>query len=149
MLNFRDRLQCRWFSGPGDFAPAVCVFFNLLIFLLLQSHLAPVPGVPVELPVMEIGASVVGPDGQVVVVDREGRLFFRQQLTTDEALAAELAKLAPGLPEQPLLVIQADRSLDLGRLAEVYALCRRAGVTRLKLQTRPSVSLLHPSSQRP
>jgi biopolymer transport protein ExbD len=126
-----------------------CVFSLLLMLLLLQSHLAPVPGVPVELPVVESGTSVAGPDGQVLVVDREGRLFFRQQLMTAEALEKELAGLVGESPEQPLLVIQADRSLDLGRLAEVYALCRRAGVARLKLQTRPSIGLPTPPRPRP
>lgn len=141
MLEFRSQLHCRWFSGLWDFAPIGCVFSLLLMFLLLQSYLAPVPGVPVELPVVESGTSVAGPDWQVLVVDREGRLYFRQQLMTAEALEGELARLVEAAPGQPLLVIQADRSLDLGRLAEVYALCRRAGVTRLKLQTRPNIGL--------
>lgn len=139
MITLRDRLRHQWFSGVGDFAPVGSVFFLLLIFLLLQSHLAPVPGVLVELPAMETVSPIPGPDSQMVVVDREGRLFYRQQLTTDEALARQLADRAVQSPEQALLVIQADRELNLGRLAEVYALCRRAGVSRLKLQTRPAV----------
>lgn len=139
MITLRDRLRHQWFSGVGDFAPVGSVFFLLLIFLLLQSHLAPVPGVLVELPAMETVSPIPGPDSQMVVVDREGRLFYRQQLTTDEALAKQLADRTVQSPEQALLVIQADRELNLGRLAEVYALCRRAGVSRLKLQTRPAV----------
>jgi biopolymer transport protein ExbD len=149
MLEFRSQLQCRGFSGLWDFAPIGCVFSLLLMFLLLQSYLAPVPGVPVELPVVESGTSVAGPDWQVLVVDREGRLFFRQQLMTAEALEGELARLVKASPGQPLLVIQADRSLDLGRLAEVYALCRRAGVARLKLQTRPNIGLPAPPRSHP
>lgn len=139
MITLRDRLRHQWFSGVGDFAPVGSVFFLLLIFLLLQSHLAPVPGVLVELPAMETVSPIPGPDSQMVVVDREGRLFYRQQLTTDEALVKQLADRTVQSPEQALLVIQADRELNLGRLAEVYALCRRAGVSRLKLQTRPAV----------
>lgn len=141
MISLRDRLRHQWFSGVGDFAPVASVFFLLLIFLLLQSHLAPVPGVPVELPVVETVSPIPGPDSQVVVVDRAGRLFFRQQLTTDAALIRQLADEVARTQGQALLVIQADRDLNLGRLAEVYALCRRAGVNRLKLQTRPAVGV--------
>lgn len=141
MISLRDRLRHQWFSGVGDFAPVGSVFFLLLIFLLLQSHLAPVPGVLVELPSVETVSPIPGPDSQTVVVDREGRLFFRQQLTSDEALARQLAEHVARSSEQALLVIQADRDLNLGRLAEVYALCRRAGVSRLKLQTRPVLGI--------
>ncbi len=149
MLEFRSQLHCRWFTGLWEFAPMSCVFFLLLLLLLLQSYLAPVPGVPVELPVLESGMSVTGPDWQVLVVDREGRLYFRQQLMTAEAIEGQLVRLVEATPGQPLLVIQADRSLDLERLAEVYALCRRAGVVRLKLQTRPSIGLPAPLRQQP
>ncbi len=139
MFSFRDKLQHQWFTGTADFAPVGSVFLLVLIFFLLQSHLAPVPGVPVELPMIESGLPAFGPDCQVVVVDREGRLFYRQQLITDAALVRQLSDFNTRPSEQALLVIQADRSLRLERLAEVYALCRQAGITHLKLQTRPAI----------
>lgn len=139
MFLLRNRLQHQWFTGTADFAPVGSVFFLVLMFLLLQSHLAPVPGVPVELAMVESDLPAFGPDCQVVVVDREGRLFYRQQLITDAALVRQLSDFTTRSSDQALLVIQADRSLRLERLAEVYALCRQAGITRLKLQTRPAV----------
>lgn len=149
MVSFRQKLRHQWLTGAGDFAPVGSVFVLGLIFFLLQSHLAPVPGVLVELPVAEVDFPIPGPDSQVLVVDREGRLFFRQQLTTDEALAKQLAEFAARVPEQALLVIQADQNLHLGRLTEVHAICQRAGISRIKLQTRPAIGIpFNPSRAR-
>lgn len=142
MVSFRDKLHHQWFTGAGDFAPVGSVFFLVLVFVLFQSHLAPIPGILVELPVVESLSYVPGPDSQVMVVDREGRLYYRQQLISDEALVKQLANEVARFQGKGLLVIQADRNLNLGRLAEVYAICHRAGVNRLKLQTRPAVGFL-------
>jgi len=136
-MQRRFPTRMHWFSGQMDFAPLACVFFLLVIFLTLQSHLAPVPGVPVELPAADVSEPAGGADWLVLAVDKEGRLYFRQQLTTDAALVTNLAAKAALAISPVQLVIQADRALALGRLAEIYSLCRRAGITNLKLQTRP------------
>lgn len=129
--------QARMFAGRLDVAPFVCVFFLLLIFLLLLTHLAPVPGVAVKLPEAGLPEAALGPDGLVVVMDDEGRLYFNQQLKTETRLREELAQRARVGNARLPLVLQAGANVRLQALVSFYALCRQAGIEEVKLQTRP------------
>jgi biopolymer transport protein ExbD len=136
MIRFERRVQ--WFSGQVDVAPSACVFFLLVIFLLLMTHLAPAPGVRIELPEARLPDPASGVDWLVVVVDREGKLYFNQQVISEESLGRELGART-SMASSPLeLVLQADTALRLGQMARVFALSRRAGITNLKFQTRPA-----------
>jgi len=129
--------QARMFTGRLDVAPFACVFFLVLIFLLLLTHLAPVPGVSVTLPEASLPEAGVGPDWVVVVMDDEGRLYFDQQITTEERLREDLGRrLKAGRPAGPL-VLQAGARVRLQDVVRFYALCRQAGIEEVKLQTRP------------
>lgn len=131
--------QARMFTGRLDVAPFACVFFLLLIFLLFLTHLVPVPGVGVRLPetsVLEVGSA---PDWLVVVMDDEGRLYFNQQITSEERLREDLTRRVKGGPPPGLLVLQAGARVRLQDLVRFYALCRQAGVEEIKLQTRQPV----------
>jgi biopolymer transport protein ExbD len=125
------------FTGRLDVAPFACVFFLLVIFLLLLTHLAPLPGVPVTLPESETLEIPLGPDWLVVVVDDQGRFYFEQQMTSEVRLQADLvAKLRQAGAALPL-VVQADAGVPLRDLVRLYGVCRRAGIASVKLQTRP------------
>lgn len=124
-------------EGKLDVAPPACVFFLLVMFLALSSHLAPTPGVRVVLPEAGLPVLTAVGDMLVVVLDREGRLFYDQQITTEERLERDLVRRAMGSSSGVELVLQADRDVRLEQLARLYALCLRAGVTNLKIQTRP------------
>lgn len=151
MIRFER--QVRWFSGQLDVAAFACVFFLLVIFLVLLTHLAPVPGVRIDLPEAALTEPPSGVDWLVVVADKEGRLFFNQQVISEAdlagALADALAARTTGGTSNVELVLQADTEVSLGQLARFYALSRQAGLTRLKLQTRPSRPLVPPAQASP
>jgi len=135
MIRFQRQLQ--WFSGQLDVAPFLCLFFLLLILLALLTHLAPVPGVRIDLPATSLHEEASGVDWLVVVADKEGRLFFNQQMVSEEILESELTSRASNALSSVELVLQADAEIRLGQLTRFYALSRRAGITNLKFQTRP------------
>ena len=129
--------QARMFAGRLDVAPLAGVFFLLVIFLLLLTHLAPVPGVTVKLPEAGLPEGAVGPDWLVVVMDDEGRLYFNQQITTAARLQEDLVRRLKAADTRLPLVLQAGASVRLQALVSFYALCRQIGIEEVKLQTRP------------
>ncbi|MCZ7637180.1 MAG: biopolymer transporter ExbD [Verrucomicrobia bacterium] len=136
--------NARMFAGRLDVAPFASVFFLLLIFLLLMTHLAPVPGVPVDLPDAELPDAVAGPDWLVVVMDGAGRTYFNQQIITDERLREELTARLQSAGTALPLVLQADAGVPLEDLVRFYALCRSAGIGKVKLQTRAPLHASRP-----
>lgn len=141
--------NARMFAGRLDVAPFACVFFLLLIFLLLLTHLAPVPGVAVRVPEAERTDVAGAPDWLVVVMDSAGRVYFSQQLTTDERLLGELTAMRRRAGAPMPLVLQADAGVRLQDLVRFYALCRAAGIVNVKLQTRSPFSGPRPVATAP
>lgn len=136
--------HARMFAGQFDMAPFACVFFLVLMFLLLQTQLAPVPGVQVRLPKVSLVDDARAGDGLVVVVDKENRLYFEQQITTEEKLQSDLAAKREKLGGKVQVLFQADAEVQNRTLTRLFALCRRAGIDEIKLQTRPPVPDIAP-----
>jgi len=80
------------FRGQFEAAPYLCVFFLLVIFLLAQTAMVVVPGVPIELPV---AADLPGADGPiaVVAVDENGTFYFENQMCDEKRLRERLKAL--------------------------------------------------------
>ena len=130
--------NARIFRGQLDAAPFACVFFLLLIFVLLAT-LMYTPGVRIDLPRAQ-GFSGTDAPTIAVAVDANGCLYFRNQAIARDALVAclreEVAKRAP----QPLtLLVQADKSVTEENLVEVASLAGSAGIHDLLLATLPPV----------
>jgi biopolymer transport protein ExbD len=128
--------QAEWFTGPGQAAPFACLFFLLLIFLVLLTHLAPVPGVRIELPEVSHPDGSAAADWVVVVVDRSGRLYLNQQLVTEGQLDVELSRRVSRSVSPLEVVLQADLELQLGDLTRLHDVCLKAGVRSIRYQTR-------------
>ncbi len=106
--------------------PMIDVVFLLLIFFMLAARF----GVEETLPLAPAGASgeaYTGPPRLVTIAPAELRL--NGVPVPPEALAGELGGLMAGPGE--LVVLRPVEGAELGRLAEVLALLRGAGITRL------------------
>ena len=82
----------RLLRGPFDMAPFAAVLFLLVIFLMLGA-LLPTPGLPLRLPVAN---GLPGTDRPTVAValDAGGRLYFANQIVTEDKLKSDLTLLA-------------------------------------------------------
>lgn len=125
------------FVGHFDMAPFAGVLFLVLIFLLLQTELAPVPGVQVRLPEVSLVDETLAVDGLVVTVDKENRLYFEQQITSENRLLSDLELKREKLGDKVQVVLQADEEVQNRTLLRLFALCRKAGIAEVRLQTRP------------
>lgn len=128
------------FTGRLDLAPFAGVFFLLVLFLLLQSQLAPLPGLRINLPMLEGTNVMTGPGASLVLtVDRNELVYFDHQVIGDTDLRDRLQGKVK-LSREPLtLLIQADETVKHAAIVRVAGLARQAGVSEVIIGTRPSL----------
>ena len=129
--------NARLLRSPFDVAPYVAVFFLLVIFLMLAA-LLPVPGLSLRLP---IGDNLSGTDKPTVAaaIDADGRLFFANQIVSENELKSHLRSAAKESHEPLTLVIRADKAVTYEQLVRVTLLARDAGIRDVLLATLPRV----------
>jgi len=128
----------RVFSGRLDFAPFAGVLFLLVLFMLLNSYLAPSPGLRIQLPVAE-APSVPGTANPalVVSVDRNEQYYFDHQAVRPGELQARLAAKAHASREPVTLLVQADEAVRHAAIMRLAALARAAGIREVLIAVRP------------
>ena len=127
--------QTKVFKGQLDAAPFAGVFFCLLLLLLLHGSLVFRPGVPIDLPVADLPG--VDQPTAVVAVDAAGRLYYENQLVSEQALEERLRSRVRQTQEAMTLVIEADRAVVYERLIQLGLMARNAGFRTALLATRP------------
>jgi biopolymer transport protein ExbD len=126
------------FHGQFDAAPFAGVFFLLVLFVLLGS-LIYTPGVNIQLP----GAKDLPGTEEATVsvaVDKTGKLYFENQLTTEVLLQSKLAAAVKKSTEPLTLLVQADKAVSYETLIRLSLLARNAGMKQALLATAPQTS---------
>jgi biopolymer transport protein ExbD len=129
--------NARLLRSTLDVAPFAVVFFLLIIFLTLAALLT-TPGLSLRLPV---AGDLPGTDKPTVAVaiDADGRLFFANQIVTENELKAHLSIALKNSGEPLTLVVQADRAVTYGQLVHLTMLARDVGIHDVLLATLPRV----------
>jgi biopolymer transport protein TolR len=111
--------------------PFVDVMLVLLIIFMVTAPMLE-KGVDVALPEVENAPNLAAAkEPLVVTVTRDGRIRLeRHQIDTPEQLAPVLRQVLAGRPEQTVY-LEADRAVAYGRVVQVMAAIRQAGVTKL------------------
>ncbi len=109
-----------------------------LTFLLLITFIITFPmieqGIPVKLPSGKSATLDTQAETSVVTVDREGRVFLGEEITTMEALGPALSARLQANP-QLRLVIRGDEGVNYGRVVEVGRMARQLGIERMAFAT--------------
>lgn len=127
--------NARLLRSTLDVAPFAVVFFLLVIFLTLAS-LLPTPGLSLRLPV---ASNLPGTDKPTVAVaiDAAGRLFFANQIVTENELKSHLYTAMKNSHEPLTLIVQADQAVTYGQLVHLTMLARDVGIHDVLLATLP------------
>lgn len=130
--------KARAFTGQLEVAPFASLFFLLLLLLLFQTYLVPPPGVKIELPVAASpNLPGTGAPWLAVAVDQVGRLYYQNQVVTEEELATKLAQRVRAAGNPMNLLLQADRRVPQETIMRLHALAREAGLREVLVATRP------------
>ena len=118
-------------------APFAAVLFLLVIFMMLGG-LLPTPGLPLQLPVAN---GLPGTDRPTVAValDAGGRLYFANQIVTEDKLKSAFTNAVQKSREPLTLVIHADTTVTYGQLVHLWLLAREAGIQNALLAILPGV----------
>lgn len=126
-LRRRTSLQ----KGEMDMTPLIDVVFNLLIFFMLTSNFVLQTGIKVSLP-KAMTSEVLGADSFVIHVTGQDLLYLNEQPTTIVELTEKLKQAAA---EEKSLLLKADNGASLGRVVEIWDLCRDLGVPQINIAT--------------
>ena len=111
--------------------PLVDVMLVLLVTFMVTAPLMMV-GVPVQLP--KTSAAKISQTARPVVVsiNREGRVFLREEEIQPASLLGRLTDLRKESPDAPVYV-RADRTIPYGRVMEAMGVVTQSGFARVSL----------------
>jgi len=118
-------------KGRLDIVPLIDVVFLLLIFFMLTSSFIFQPGIKVNLP-KAITSEVVHKKSLILLITKEDSIYLNERSVTMDELATRLAIAAK--EDRPVL-IKADRTSSLGKIVEVWDLCREEGISQINIAT--------------
>lgn len=129
--------NARIFRGQWDAVPFVSVFFLLALFMALESRMAFVPGVAIELPEGGSPPAQAGPT-LMVAMDRAGQLYYDNQAITPEVFKERLREDVVKLGSPVTLIVHADKAVPNEHTVRLCGLAKAAGVREVVLATRVS-----------
>ncbi len=122
-------------KGQLDMAPLIDVVFQLLIFFMLTSNFVVQSGIKVHLP-KAISSEVVRSENLVVTLTGQDLLFLNDQPITINVLTEKIRQAAQ---ENKTLMLKADTNASLGRVVEIWDLCRQLGIPQINIATNQKV----------
>lgn len=128
-MKFKRRLHIE--KGVGDLTPLINIFFLLLIFFMFTSGFIFQPGIKVTLP-KALTSEVIQQESVEIIITQDDRIFLNDREITTEELASKLRIMAQ---EDASLLLRADSRASLGKVVEVWDLCRAQGVSQVNIAT--------------
>jgi len=114
-----------------DIAPLIDMVFQLLIFFMLTSSFVMQPGIKVNLP-RAVTSEVVQHENVEVAISSENVIYINGKVITTQGLKTLLKQTAGA---KGSILIKADRRASLGRIVEVWDMCRDLGITQINIAT--------------
>lgn len=123
-------------KGPLEIAPLIDVVFLLLIFFMLTSSFIFQPGIKINLP-KAVTSEVLHEQNVVITITDKNLIYLEGEVITSKELTKRLKSIAQ---EKRPLLIRADRKASLGKVVEVWDLCRGSGISHVNIATSPEGS---------
>jgi biopolymer transport protein ExbD len=132
-MRFKRHIELE--KGQLDIAPLIDVVFNLLIFFMLTSSFVFQPGIKVNLP-KAVTSEVIDEKNLIVAVTANNYVYLNDRAITMSELASRLRIAAK---ENKPMLIKADRRASLGKVVEVWDLCRDEGISQINIATSQDI----------
>ena len=131
-MKFKRRLEAR---AGVDLVPMIDVVFQLILFFLVSTTFAVLPGIELDLPVSSTAEST-RTNGITISVSREGQLYVNSEEVALEALDEALMAVAvDGAREKVPVSLEADAAVPNGQIVQILDSLRRTGFTGVNLRT--------------
>jgi len=130
-VKFKRHTKVEHGLGQIDIAPLIDVIFQLLIFFMLSSSFTFQSGINVKLP-KAVTSDIIKDENLIVTITSENIIYLNGVVTTLKELKRRLGQ--PNVKDHPLL-IKADRRASVGRIVDIWDLCRNLGIERINIAT--------------
>jgi biopolymer transport protein ExbD len=121
-------------KGQLDIAPLIDVVFLLLIFFMLTSSYILQPGIKIDLP-KAVTSEAIQKENLVIIISAENAIYLNNRPVALNMLKSLLKK---STTDNRPLFIKADRKASLGKVVQVWDICREAGLTQINIATTQS-----------
>jgi len=111
------------------------IFFLLATFMMVSLSMVKNNGIKVNLPAAATSASQERNDRTTISVTKDGNLFFNQEPMQLEELPARLEQLKSQQAD-PKVFINGDEKAFFGSAVEVLDDLRKAGITKVAIDTK-------------
>lgn len=132
-MRFKRHVELE--KGQLDIAPLIDVVFLLLIFFMLTSSFIFQPGIKINLP-KAVTSEVIHEKSIIILINSKNYIYLNDRVITMSELASRLSIAAK---ENKPLLIKADRRASLGKVVEVWDLCRDEGISRINIATSQEI----------
>ena len=130
-MRFKRRMELEHGLKQIDIAPLIDMVFLLLIFFMLTSNFIMQPGIKVNLP-KAVTSELIKEEALEVSVSAENIVYLNGRVSTIGELKTAISRLAK---KNPPILIKADRRASLGRVVEIWDICRESGVSKINIAT--------------
>lgn len=130
-MRFKRHMELEHGLRQIDIAPLIDMVFQLLIFFMLTSTFVMQPGIEVNLP-QAITSEVVRYENVEIVVSSENVTYLNGRVVTMQELKAFLKQVAK---RKQSILIKSDRRASLGRVVEIWDMCRDLGIAQINIAT--------------
>lgn len=128
-MKFKRRAKLE--KGMLDLTPMVNIFFLLFVFFLFTSSFIFQPGIRVNLP-KAVTSEVVEQDNVVLTITKDDKLYLEDK----EISQGELISRIKALNKDKIgLLIKADSRASLGRIVQIWDMCRRERISQINIAT--------------
>lgn len=111
--------------------PLIDVMFNLLFFFLLTSNFVLQPGIKVSLPKAVTGETLAS-ENLMITLTGQDLMYVNERPSTIQELIPMIRDAAV---QKKQVLLRSDSRASLGRVVEIWDLCREAGVSQINIAT--------------
>lgn len=130
-MKFKRQVKFESGLAQIDMAPLIDIIFQLLIFFMLSSSFTFQSGINVKLP-KAVTSDIIKEDNFTIAITNENIVYLNGKIISLKELRQKLEKPAK---KNVLIMIKADRRSSMGRIVDVWDLCRELGVQRINIAT--------------
>jgi len=123
-------------SPNVDMTPMIDIVFQLILFFLVSTTFAILPGIKLTLPQSHT-AEGTGTQGITITAEKNGVLFFNDKEVSMESLGTELIQYETGdtKKEEFPVTLEADSDVTNGTIVKIFDVIRESGYCVINLRT--------------
>ena len=129
-MRFKRHRKLEYGQEQLDIAPLIDVIFQLLIFFMLSSSFTFQSSINVKLP-KAVTSDVMKEKNVIITITNENIIYFNEKIVSPKELEKKLADVNKQRP----LLIKSDRRASIGRIVDIWDLCRELGIERINIAT--------------